>query len=381
MNITSIYGSFINKKGYWFILVFLWSLLHYQLFHEYGIITTKEATKYFYEADYFKIHHHFSEIRYIFYSGYIFLHSIFEDNYTTSVFLYTLQLILNLIGLFSFVRLAAHITGSEHASFIAGFILLAAFNWQIWTVYLYTESLFCNYIIIFCSLFFAPIPNQRINRLLLLILFVLILFTRPHGMLLLLPLSVTFFSKMYLEKKYIKFMMSIAALCVSIVIAVWFFLSKDSGFDFIKPIAENSVLCYIKTESLQTVNIKSDNALSFLITYIYNYPKQFIFLSVQKFLSYWGITRSYFSPLQNSWIVCFYYSAYFFALIGIYQIWKKNKSFILFIISLFWVFTFSVIMTCDDWSNRFNMPIIPFVLLLAGYGLMRYIQILRQPDE
>lgn len=369
------------QKNYWFFLLLLWSLIQTLLFIHYGIISTKEATKYFYEAAYFKTHHHFSESRYIFYSAYIFLHSFFKDQYDTSIFLYSLQLTFNLAGLFAFVRLTVHITRNKVCGIIAGLLLLLALNWQFWTVYLYTESLFCNYILLFCSFFFVPISNKKTNRLVLILLFLLIIFTRPHGLLLLLPFGVISFIKIYLKKEYFRLTALIVLLGITTAMTVHYLSIKNSGFDFAKPIAENSVLCYIKTESLEPVNIESDNAFNFLRLYIYNYPRQFIYLSVQKFLSYWGLTRSYYSPLQNSWIVCYYYTAYFFALIGIYTLWRKNKIFTIFIISLFFFFTISVIFTCDDWSNRFNMPIIPFVLLLAAYGLIEYIQILKQPNE
>lgn len=369
------------QKKYRLFLFLLWFLIQIMLLNHYGIISTKEATKYFYEAAYFKTHHHFSESRYIFYSAYIFLHSFFKDQDVTSFFLYSLQLTFNLAGFFAFVRLTVHITGNKLCGIVAGFLLLLAFNWQFWTVYLYTESLFCNYILLFCSFYFAPNSNKKLNRLLLILLLVLIIFTRPHGLLLLLPLCVISIIKLYLEKKYLKLTALIVLLGITTAITVHHFSSKNSGFDFAKPIAESSVLCYIKTESLEAVNIESDNSFSFLMLYIYNYPEQFFYLSGRKFLSYWGLTRSYYSPLQNSWIVSYYYTAYFFALIGIYTLWRKNKIFTIFVISLFFFFTISVIFTCDDWSNRFNMPIIPFVLLLAAYGLIEYIQILKQPNE
>jgi hypothetical protein len=38
------------------------------------------------------------------------------------------------------------------------------------------------------------------------------------------------------------------------------------------------------------------------------------------------------------------------------------------------VFTVSVMLTCDEWSSRFIMPIIPIIILLASYGIVSLIK-------
>ena len=103
-------------------------------------------------------------------------------------------------------------------------------------------------------------------------------------------------------------------------------------------------------------------------------PANFLKLAGFKFLSYWGMVRPHYSALHNILIMCFYYPLYFFAIIGFWHLWKINKYFFLFSAGLLAIFTLSVMFTCDDWNNRFNMPILPFVFLAAAIGVNSFLK-------
>jgi len=138
-----------------------------------------------------------------------------------------------------------------------------------------------------------------------------------------------------------------------------------------KPLLEHNVLCYIPYNSSETVSNMpvAENNLLGIWHFIVQNPGTFFQLACLKALSFWGMTRTYYSTLHNAWLIGFFYPLYFFAGIGLRSLFKTAAVFAGYISCLLIVFTLSVMLTCDDWNNRFNMPIIPFVVLLAGIGL------------
>jgi hypothetical protein len=60
-----------------------------------------------------------------------------------------------------------------------------------------------------------------------------------------------------------------------------------SGFDFVKPIIENSVLCYISTQP-QTGTALDGNAVGAIIDHFQSDPMNFLKLSGLKFLCFLG---------------------------------------------------------------------------------------------
>jgi hypothetical protein len=86
-------------------------------------------------------------------------------------------------------------------------------------------------------------------------------------------------------------------------------------------------------------------------------------------MAFWGLTRPYYSEAHNWLLRLFFYPLYFFALIKLTQQLKVNRYFTLYCSGMAVVFTISVMLTCDEWSNRFIMPVIPFIIWLASYGI------------
>src|SRR5206468_3789884 len=137
------------------------------------------------------------------------------------------------------------------------------------------------------------------------------------------------------------------------------------------PLIENNVICDVPENiSAWHTNLSvPGNNLESIWVYIRQNPSQFLLLAGLKFISYWGMTRSYYAQSHNMALMFFFYPIYFFAIIGIWKLFEVNKYFAVYVISIFTVFTLCVMVTCDDWNNRFNMPIIPFVILAASFGI------------
>lgn len=352
------------------ILFFAWLLLQAILLLSFGIVTTGEATKYFDECHLLLQQGNFSENKYIFYSVYIFIHIVFYKLGFETIGVYMFQLLLNLLAAYFFHQLIVKIRGKKIIAFIAVLLLFMTQTFQMWTVHLYTESVYSSLIIIFSYCFFTRENKSTKQWILTAFIFLLILFARPTGLLMIPVMMIYFFFRLLHQKKYV-----IAISLTAIAAAAFYFLldyamHSSNSFDFLKPFAENEVLCYIPAENTAPLTTHTgSNSLQDIIQYITHNPSQFLYLSWQKFISYWGMQRYYDSPLHNLYFVLFFYPLYLLAVIGLVKIYKQQKSFCVFCIAMFFIFTLSVILTCDDWNNRFNIPVIPFVMLLAAVGI------------
>ena len=353
-----------------FILFCLWILIQLVSFSQFGIVTNNEAVKYRNEAYSIVNTGHFSEPKYIFYSAYIFVRVLFIESGFETTGVFVVQLLFNLLAMFCFFKTAMKISEDSTFAFVATLLLVLCYPWQYWTNFLYTESFFCSLIIIFTFLVFGTKNRNVFSYLAASLSFALILLARPTGMLL---IPVMCFLLLYYLLKRKKFIVAVfsAVIMLSAFIMLLNYASKaGSGFDFVKPIIENSVLCYISTQS-QTGTALDGNAVGAIIDHFKSDPMNFLKLSGLKFFSFWGLTRPYYSTLHNWLLRIYFYPLYFFAFAGIFSLKKHNRYFAVYTTGMLLTFTLSVMITCDDWNNRFLMPIIPLVILLAGFGIRR----------
>jgi len=337
---------------------------------KYGIVSSYEASKYFEECQNILEHSAFSDNKYLFYSVYIFIHIISFKLGNEIVGVYIFQLLLNLLASYSFFQLSYKITNNKAVAFIAVLLLFLTQSFQIWTVYLYSESVYSSLILLFTYCFFVLNQQNIKNLLLTTFILLLVLLSRPTGLLMIPIISIYIFLVLFYKAKYIK------ASLLAIVLGICFFallnyaMHSSAQFDFMKPFVEKEVLCYIPTEDTPTLTSHTgSNSLIHIFNYIFHNKKQFIHLSYEKIISFWGMQRYYYSASHNLYLKVFFYPIYFFGAFGLFKYFKQQRKICTFIITLFAIFTISIILTCDDWNNRFNIPIIPFVMMLGAMGL------------
>ena len=353
------------------VLMITWALLQIILLLIFGIVTTGEATQYSNEAQNFLQQGHFSEPKYIFYSVYIFLHIIFLKFGFETVGLYLMQLFTNLLAMYLFYKTAYRLTKKKNAAFLSALLLLVCYSWQYWVVYLYTESFFCSLIIIFAGLLFGTEKRNNLQYSAVVFIFILILFARPTGIFIIPVLCIMLVWWLISKRKTTQAIAVLLAMTFAFTGILNYAMKAGSSYDFITPLLEKNVLCYLSEQPpVSAIKVEgASNSLLSIWNYIEQNPGTFIKLSALKFLSFWGMTRPYYSTFHNVWLMCFFYPLYIFAFIGISALWKTQPAFVCFATGMILIFTLSVMVTCDDWNNRFNLPIIPFVILFAGIGL------------
>lgn len=368
--ITFYPATFIHKYSFQLLLTF-WALIQSLVFFVFGIVTTGEATKYSFEAENLLNTGHFSEGKYIFYSAYILLHIFFKLLGFETIGVYIVQLLINLLSMYLLFKLVVKLSKNNATAFVCVLLMIACYSWQLWAVHLYTESLFCPLIIIFTYVLFAMQKSFK-QKLTAGLLFLLILFTRPTGLLFIPVIGLLIMYKLYTRKKILALVYGLIA-CSLFLVVLNYAMESGTSYDFIKPLVQNYVICdvplneqvSVQSSSLQNV----EGNLPALVNYIIQNPGSFFKMAGLKFLSFWGMTRPYYSYWHNLAFMCFFYPLFFLGFIGAFKLRKINGPFILFSVGSIIIFTLSVMFTCDDWNNRFIMPILPFVIIFASFGI------------
>jgi hypothetical protein len=111
-----------------------------------------------------------------------------------------------------------------------------------------------------------------------------------------------------------------------------------------------------------TGNSNSLYGLAFYITHNFG---QFIRLAWLKTVAFFGLTRGYYSRWHNAGLVLIFYPIQVAAIAGIGWWFRQHLKKWLFLVSVLLMTWITVVMTCDDWHNRFYLNIVPFLILLS----------------
>jgi len=157
---------------------------------------------------------------------------------------------------------------------------------------------------------------------------------------------------------------------VTATIAFLFFLNAALGsggeLDFMLPFRDENIICGVPTlphgSNIETSD--DPNSVFGLIYYITHNFGQFMRLAWLRSKAFWGLTRSYYSPGHNLYLVIYFYPVCLLALPGIRSWFKKNPDLLLYCSSLILITWGTVMLTCDDWHNRFFLSIVPYVYFL-----------------
>ncbi|HYF29757.1 MAG TPA: hypothetical protein VD993_01415 [Chitinophagaceae bacterium] len=362
------------RKKLELLLVIAFCLVQTGLLLAFGIYTQEEAAKYVYEAGYFTQHGTFSQPKYVFYSGYIFLHILSNAVHAGFAGVYAVQLLLNAFATYCFYRLALQTAGNKTAAFIGTLLLILCIPFQKWTVYLFTESVFFSLMIIYCYVLFKPYRNVYAKLASILLLLLLLVIARPTGMLAI-PATIMLAS-LYLFRQGRK-LLAFAIWVPGLLIAVWLADTAMKGkgeFDFILPLVEEHIICGLtnrdagETWYFYEDGKPEESSFLGLIAYAAQNFTSFVRLAFMRLGAFFALVRPYYSELHNFLLVVGFYPMYVLAVYAVGYLKRHARPFLIFSLTLIATFAFSVMLTCDDWHNRFIMPVMPLILLYAGMG-------------
>jgi hypothetical protein len=205
------------------------------------------------------------------------------------------------------------------------------------------------------------------NALVTTALLCIVSMTRPTGLLFIPPVAI-YLSTLATRNRHV---FARASLAVLGGLFFLFMVDKALGaggeFDFMLPFRTEDIICGTPT-LLNPVAIKTaanGNSVGGMLFYMTHNSGQFLRLAWLKTIAFFGLYRPYFGRVHNIYLVVFFYPLYLMAA-GAFRFWaEKNGRALVYLLSTIGVTWLTVMLTCDDWHNRFFLGISPFALLLA----------------
>lgn len=364
----SLYFSYLP----FLVLALIWVIMQTLLFYRFGLVTGFEAGTYINEANHLLENGTVSTSNYWLYSVQIFLIAAALKLKTGLLSVAFVQLLFNSWATYSFYKFIAGIS-SRQTAFTITLLLILNYPLQTFNTSLQTESLFYSFTILF-SCFLLRLKKLTAGSLAKVILFLLVIsFTRPTG-LLLVPCSFLYLFFRFF-RPFSMFVKSIITIAVSICFL--FFLNaalgSGGGLDFMLPFRDERIICGVPTLPgfIDLKTSDNPNSVFGLLYYITHNTGQFMRLALLRSKAFFGLTRSYYSLSHNFYLCAYFFPLYILVVLSWRSWFKKNKFLLLYCISVIAINWITVILTCDDWHNRFFLSIAPYIYILATPTLQK----------
>ena len=291
------------------------------------------------------------------------------------LFIGILQIVVSAIAAYSLYNLLLNTLDNKRIAFVFFIAFLLCIPVQKWNYFLYTESLHVSFVVIGvckCISFFMYKTKRKLLTALLLLL--LILFTRPVGIIFMVTIIPVLILWLYRNgNKTGSATLSAAAILLTIG------LFNSPAVNYINPdsIRRMEIICQVP-EANATAPYQEYNreGLGKVYSVIKNEIgiQHFLNAGLKKLRMFFGLCRPYYSS-RNNILLMLLYIFYPLALIGIFSK-QPEKFYYLKRFSVLYITITAILIffTCDEWSNRFIAPVFPFILILAAGGSASFIR-------
>jgi hypothetical protein len=304
-----------------------------------------------------------------FYVVYSLLVALFIKLSVNLVLVAVSQITLSFIAALCLYKLLKQTLGNSNIAFLFFIAYLLCYPVQKWNFFLYSESVHTSLVVIGIYLFNAWLTEKKVKLFLYFtIVFLLILFSRPVGLLFLFSMFTVLMFWLYQNKKRVQFYILAGISIVSLILIL------NSLFTaFINPdsIRRMEIICQVPGSNIESPYKEYNREglrKAFSVIKDEIGIGNFFKAGLKKTGCFFGMYRNYYSWQNNLLLICFTIF-YPFALIGLFS--KGNRGFCyirLFAATYLLFTTIGIFFTCDEWSNRFISPAFPFILILAAVG-------------
>ena len=343
----------------------LWVVVQSLLFWKNGILTQLEAAKYVDQAHIFLQTGGFESGNFLYYSVEILLISLCLKAHVSFLFLIILQWTLNGVSMICFYKAALLLSKRSSVALIATTALITMVYYQEFNSFLYTESLYFSLSVIYTYFLFRS-PGRGLKGLVpVFLLIILLYFTRPTGIFFL-PASLLFFVFKAPSGPWWKLPMAGVSLLL-LYFLVNLSIGSGGEFNFLLPYLRENIICGVSSVAIpHHFNMPADpNSLGGILYIISHHFGLFAKLSAQRLLAFFGVYRSYYSLLHNTVIMVFFFVPYGLILRGFRGLFQEHRAESIFLVTLIALMAITVMITCDEWANRFILGEFPMVLLLT----------------
>lgn len=350
------------------ILLFCWTVLQCLVLFHFGIVTQFESVKYITEAKSLLRTGHYTSGNFLFYSIEILLIAFGFITRTFPWIVVGVQLITNAFSVYFFYKLCFNIIKQYLETFWVTLFFISFFYYELYNVHLFTESLYFSFGIIYTYLLSSVNRVSAKNVLFLLLGLALLYFTRPTGVFFLPSTIIYLVLKFYRRRAWLILSAFSVVGFLSLYFLLNFALNSGGEFDFLLPYLDERIICGVPTiqnQHLIQVPVEK-NSVEGLFYIITHYPSLFFGLAGRRLLAFFGVVRSYFSLLHNILIALYFYSTYILTVIGLRRMMSTFLPLTLYLLSNIFFIMITVMLSCDEWHNRFILGLFPFLLLLAS---------------
>lgn len=331
-----------------------------------GMVLEGEAPKYIREAENLLSTGSVSSDNFWLYSTLIFLIAAIKKLSLGYGVVIAIQLLINLAACLSLYKLAATLFSKPTALFCALFFVLM-YPLQELNTFLQTESLFYSFTVIFSSWLLRMTRLTAINLIGVILSLGIISVTRPTGILFVPPAFLYIFFRFFRQLPSPVKLISAAAVTILFLLIINLAMGSGGELDFMLPFRTEQIICGVPRiqDTNQLDLYEKGNSLYGLFYYVFNNFSHFTGLAWQKTIAFFGLTRSYYSSLHNTILLVIFLPLYVLIPFGINH-WRKNAPLhLLYLASCVLINWFAVMLTCDDWHNRFFFTVAPCILLLG----------------
>ncbi len=351
-----------------FLILLIWLVSTFLYLHFFGIVTKMEAAKYIAEAESYIKTASFSAPRFWFYCITIFVIVISLKLKIGIIGAFVIQAILNLFAYLFFYKALKKIFLIPQIPLFIVVYLIIFWPYQRWVVYLFTESAFFSLILILTSIVILYKPNTLKNVLLYGIGVILVILSRPLGIIFLASIYLQLF---YCANKKAKIILGcssiIVLICAYFVVNAIF--SSISDWTITQAFEEESIICALR--STNPSNTKLDLATSGspiyqLVYYLKNNFSHFLRFAAIKLQYFFLMTRPYYSKSHNYFLLLNIIPIYLLTIAGLFikQVTSTNRVRVFFISNIL-IYTVVIILQCDDYQNRFILSLYPFFVVFS----------------
>jgi hypothetical protein len=360
------YFTFSNPRAERYFMAGLWVVVQSLLFWKNGILTQLEAAKYVDQAHIFLQTGGFESGNFLYYSVEILLISLCLKAHVSFLFLVILQWTLNGVSMICFYKAALLLSKRSSVALIATTALITMVYYQEFNSFLYTESLYFSLSVIYTYFLFRS-PGRGLKGFFpVFLLIILLYFTRPTGIFFL-PATLLFFVfKAPSGHSWWKLPMAGVSLLL-LYFLVNLSIGSGGEFNFLLPYLRENIICGVSSVAIpHHFNMPADpNSLGGILYIISHHFGLFAKLSAQRLLAFFGVYRSYYSLLHNTVIILFFFVPYGLILRGSRGLFQEHRAESIFLVTLIALMAITVMITCDEWANRFILGEFPMVLLLT----------------
>ena len=347
------------------VLFGLWLLVQIFCYQHFGIVTNLEATKYIDQAHNYLQTGTYSSPNFLFYSVQILLLATCLKYNISFVTLVVFQMLVNAFSILCFYRLAVRFS-NKNVAFISTTYFLIFLFYQLYNTYLFTESLFFSFSILYTYFLFSRNHFGLKNIFMVALLLALLYFTRPTGVFFI-PATLIFLGLKFFPKRRMYLIGAAILGCMFFYLLIDFALGSGGEYNFLMPYTYEMVICGVPTvNTVHTISVplKQNSIGGLIYVSIHNFPL-FFNLWLKRLVAFFGIYRPYYSSLHNAFAQTYFYLIYLVIICGMNYLFKRDKPEVLFLLTLISLTAFTVMISCDEWHNRFILALLPFFLLLA----------------